>query len=260
MSVRQSVNAPSNTHPESGALRGVAALAGLLCAGLALAIVSSPMFGASAGDGPLFGDPYQPIVPPTTCTAELRSWVVAGRGRHMYLFLDCPDEHDHLDGRIEYTSAMQRRDYRFSRDASTGPRIARFTRTSSLASPFGIPADNRLEAEYEVTLEQARCLQADRMYDSAYVLLGPNSSSGLREAMRSCGLELPEAVARAGGAFGEFPGVDSALGPEIPKERWALYGFPDGPTPVPPPLLADDLAATAPPPPSAEPRSAPARD
>ena len=60
-------------------------------------------------------------------TAELRSWIVAGRARHLYLQLICPPPVESLSGRIEYTSAALRRDYTADADVAGPPRVARMS-------------------------------------------------------------------------------------------------------------------------------------
>lgn len=168
---------------------------------------------------------------PPTCTAELRSWVVAGWGRHMYLQIDCPCEYDHLDGRIEYTSAAMRSDYVPPEDPLRAARVTRMQPGFHLQPMLrpGEEVQTRLEAVYTISLEQARCLQRDRMFSAQYALLGTNSSSGLRRAAEDCGCTIPPHVANAGGALGEFPGVNFDPGEEVPAELWTQYGFPAGP-------------------------------
>lgn len=186
---------------------------------------------ASADDG--FAAAAEPPTEPVGCSAELRSWVVAFRGRHMYLLIDCPEPLAHLSGRVEYTTAAMRFDYRAGWDSGEMPLVARMN-PGRVLQPFpNSPApDNRLEASYEITAEQARCLQRDRLYSAPYVLVGSNSSSGLRAAMEACGLDVPERVLAGRGTFGEFPGIDFPAGDEVPAERWAEFGLPDGPTPI----------------------------
>ena len=172
---------------------------------------------------------------PTTCNAELRSWVVAGWGRHMYLQIDCPCEFDAFDGRVEYTSAAMRADYVPPPDAGRAARVMRMQPGTHL-QPMLAPGEEiqaRLEAIFTISLDQARCLQRDRMFSSQYALLGTNSSSGLRRAMEDCGCPLPGHVATAGGALGEFPGVNFDPGEEVPGDVWNLHGFPAGPTQIP---------------------------
>lgn len=157
--------------------------------------------------------------------AELRSWIVAWRGRHLYLEIIAPPGHESLSGRVEYTAAILRRDYRYTHDESGQPRVARM-RGGNLRPPtFAGPPDDRLEAVYEITLEQARCLQRDRVFSEPYMLVGANSNAGLRRAMEECGLRLPERLLTGAGLFGEFPGIDQSVGDEIPSRWWALHGI-----------------------------------
>lgn len=167
------------------------------------------------------------------CSAELRSWVVALRGRHLYLQIDCPPAFDHLDGRVEYTEARLRPGWvRQPAQSVSGP-LVRMSRAGRIAPPaFGVE-DNRFEASYRISIRQAECLQRDRLYDEPYRLLASNSTSGLRAAMASCGCEMPEHVRRGGGALGEFPGVEASAGAEVPPQDWSGYGFPSGPSPIP---------------------------
>lgn len=163
------------------------------------------------------------------CACELRSWVVAGRGRHMYLEIDCPEEFDHLDGVVEFGSAMQRSDWRGRWERERMPRVAKINRGVRI-EPVFVEADHRLEAKYAVTLEQAAELQRDRLWkNDAYRLLGPNSTSGMRRALGDAGLVLPERVLAEGRPFASFPGAEFELGEEAPAERWGEYGLPDGP-------------------------------
>lgn len=173
--------------------------------------------------------------PEIRCAAELRSWVVASSGRHLYLQIDCPDPYDWLDGRVEYTTAAMRRDYRAPQDISQAARVARMM-PGILAPPaFAGPPDNRLEAIHSLTIQQAICLQRDRMFSAPYALLGTNSSSGLRKSLQDCGCEVPEHVAAQGGVLGEFPGIDQDPGPEVPPKLWPSFGIPSGPIERTPP-------------------------
>lgn len=162
------------------------------------------------------------------CVAELRSWVVAGRGRHLYLELRCPPPYEGLSGRVEFTSLSLRPDYVRRADASGSPRLARMAPGVHLGPPRGLaPApDNRLVARFWLTPGQAACLQRQRVFSEAYVLLGPNSNSAMRHALESCGCGVPDAVLRGGGVLGEFPGIDTDPGEELPAWRWPLLGLP----------------------------------
>ncbi|MEM1166822.1 MAG: hypothetical protein AAGI30_11090 [Planctomycetota bacterium] len=168
------------------------------------------------------------------CRAELRSWVVALRGRHLYLDLRCAEPFAHLSGRVEYTEARLRQGWVPQPGQTASGPLIRMSRSAHLRPPPSIGTeDNRFEAEYRLTLAQARCLQADRLYTEPYRLVGTNSTSALRAAMETCGCALPEHVVASGGLLGEFPGVWADAGPEVSSQEWALYGFPGGPTPIP---------------------------
>lgn len=194
------------------------------------------------------------------CDAELRSWVVLARGRHLYLEIkNLPEAHAPLRSRIEFTSAHLRHDYqhpsrttqrsRASEGDSSGgmgsrsvlpvspgetlPRVARMTRGSRLFSPLAQPRD-RLEARYKLTLAQLESLQRDRLFTAAYELTGPNSNAALRRVMESVGLRLPARVTNSGGLLGEFPGIDASVGAELPASRWREFGVPSGPAPLTP--------------------------
>lgn len=163
---------------------------------------------------------------PILFRAELRSWIVAGRGRHMYLQIEAPAEFPELRPRIEFTSAFLRADYEPAADQAGRPRVGRMTPGRALGPPpFAPIPDNRLEATYTLTLAQARALQRDRLFAEPYVLLGANSSSGLRRALEEVGLALPDRVLRGGGFLGEFPGIDIAPGAEIGVEEWPRFGL-----------------------------------
>lgn len=170
--------------------------------------------------------PQTPAASPVTVKAELRSWVVLGRGRHLYLEIEAPPPHEDLSGRVEYTMISLRSDYDSSADQSVAPRVGRFRGYGNLRPPnFGPPPDNRLEATYVLTLDQARCIQADRVFEEAYVLVGPNSNAGLRTVMEGCGVPVPERVKAAGGLLGEFPGIEFSVGAEVPREGWVTLGI-----------------------------------
>lgn len=163
---------------------------------------------------------------PILLRAELRSWVVAGRGRRLYLQIEAPAEFPELRPRIEFTSAFLRADYEPAADQAERPRVGRMTPGRPLGPPpFAPVPDNRLEATYTLTLAQARALQRDRLFAEPYVLLGANSSSGLRRALEEVGLALPDRVLRGGGFLGEFPGIDIAPGAEIGVEEWPRFGL-----------------------------------
>lgn len=155
-----------------------------------------------------------PAAPAVECDCELRSWVVAGRGRHLYLEIDCPDGYADLDGVVEFTSEVMRRDYvarRGEDGALVAPRVARMTPGVRLRPVVGDPKE-RPEARWSITPAQARVLRRDRVWGAPYVLIGANSNSAMAAALRAAGLELPERVRDGGGVFGEFPGIDLPLG------------------------------------------------
>ncbi len=163
---------------------------------------------------------------PILLHAELRSWVVAGRGRHLYLQIDALPHFPDLRPRVEFTSASLRWDYDPASDSTGRPRVARMTPGHTLAPPpFAPLPDNRLEATYTLTIAQARALQRDRLFTEPYVLLGANSSSGLRRAMEAVGLTLPPRILRSAGILGEFPGIDIDPGPELNIEQWPSLGL-----------------------------------
>jgi len=157
--------------------------------------------------------------------AELRSWVVIGWGRHLYLEILPTEGYEHLAGRVEFTSALLRDDYFPRRDQTGRPRIARMTIGEHLAPIMGVEPDDRLEHELLLTPSQARCLQKDRVYSAPYTLVTTNSSSGLRRAIESCGCAIPMRIASSGGVLGEFPGIDLSPGREIPADEWRRYGL-----------------------------------
>jgi hypothetical protein len=163
------------------------------------------------------------------CDCELRSWVVAGRGRHLLLDIDCPDGFDDLDGVVEFSTAAHRDDYDWMRDQSGAPRIARMTRGLRLL-PFLVPAGDeapaeRVEARWTVTPDTAACLQRDRLFERQYILLGPNSNSAMAAVLAACALDAPAQVLGGAGLLGEFPGVDMDPGDEIDGARWAEFGL-----------------------------------
>jgi len=132
---------------------------------------------------------------PILCRVEVRSFIVAGRGRH-----------------------------RAPADRSGAARVAKMTAGRPL-QPIIQNADDRLETEFEVLLEQAICLQQDRVFMARYALMGTNSSSGLRRAMELCDCELPSRITNAGGFFGDFPGIDQDSGRVIERELWPSFGI-----------------------------------
>ncbi len=177
---------------------------------------------------------YEP--PPVLCDCELSSWVVVGRGRHLHLDIDCPEEFDHLDGRIEFTSAA----LRFGFDGAllepgVAPRLTRMTPGGRLYSPSSEPRP-RSEATYEITARTAAWLQRDIAFSEPYILLGSNSNAAMRALLQSAGLEVPESVLNARGMLGEFPGIDQSPGSELTSDQWPGAGLPNGPRTIEGPL------------------------
>ena len=167
--------------------------------------------------------PPQSKAKPVECDVELRSWVVAGRGRHLYLECDCPDGYERFEDRIEFTSAALRWDFDGSRVADAVHRIARMTRGAHLHPVMHEP-DGRLEARWRLDIETVERLQADRVFAREYRLLGPNSNSGMRWVAEHCGVTLPQHVLSGGGMLGEFPGIEMDPGAEVPQSLWESVG------------------------------------
>lgn len=163
-------------------------------------------------------------VRPVLCRAELRSWVVLGRGRHLYLEVECPPSHESLSGRVEFTSVMIRNDYRYTRDASGQPRVGAMRGGRVVPPPFAGPPDNRLEAVYELTLDQVRRLRRDRVFEAPYMLVGPNSNAAMRRVAEECGVTLPPRVLGGFGLLGEFPGIEADVGAEVDPSEWQRFG------------------------------------
>jgi hypothetical protein len=168
-------------------------------------------------------EPQKPA--PVECDVELRSWVVAGRGRHLYLSCDCPDGFEHLEDRIEFTSIALRSDFDGALATDGLHRIARMTRGAHLGPVLG-PPDDRLEATWRLDTETLACLQRDRAFTLEYRLLGPNSNSGIRAVAEACGLALPPHVLSGGGMLGQFPGIELSPGEEVPEDLWESVGIP----------------------------------
>ncbi|MBL8744928.1 MAG: hypothetical protein JNK58_01085 [Phycisphaerae bacterium] len=194
----------------SGVLLGLLAL---VCAWGALRSGSASIAGVVTREAPA-----------VICRAELRSWVVIGRGRHLYLQVECPPPYESLSGRIEFTSVMIRDDYRYTRDTTGQPRVGRMRGGTIRPPEFAGPPDNRLEAVYELTLDQVRCLRRDRMFEAVYMLVGPNSNAAMRRVTSECGITLPAAVIGGSGLLGEFPGIDAEVGAEVDFSEWARFG------------------------------------
>lgn len=148
------------------------------------------------------------------CDCQLRSWVVAGRGRHLLAEITCPPGYEELSGVVEFTATALRED---SGDFTGAPLVARMTPGVRLTPTFGAPRPERIEADYRISVSQARCLMRDRVYSARYVLLGPNSNSAMRAALESCGLALPDSVLNRGGALDDFPGVRMDPGQVLPE-------------------------------------------
>lgn len=177
------------------------------------------------------------------CTIELRSWVVMGRGRHLYAQIIPPDGGGasttgantarsnvlrwpaDLPLVVEYWSTAVRDNYAPPADPQRAERIARMALGHRVRPTLVTPPDNRLEATYKATFTQAQSLARDRVFERRYFLLGPNSTSGLRAAFESAGLKFPARVLAGAGVLGEFPGVDLPAGREIPAPEWAAYGL-----------------------------------
>jgi len=134
---------------------------------------------------------------------------------------------------VEYTSAAFRADYSAPDDRSGAARVAKMSAGRPLY-PIIENADDRFELEFEVLLDQAICLQQDRVFMARYALTGTNSSSGLRRAMELCDCELPDRITNAGGFFGDYPGIDQDPGEVIDRERWPSFGI-DGEPLIPAP-------------------------
>lgn len=159
-----------------------------------------------------------------TIRAELRSWVVAGRGRHLFLQIEAPAPNGGTMPRIEFTNASLRRDYRAPSDPALGGRVCRMNAGLPLHPVFG-EADNRIEAVYWLTAHQFEELTRDRVWSAGYSLLGTNSNSGMARVLKDVGLSLPPRVRDGGGILGEFPGIDRDPGPEIQRSQWERYGI-----------------------------------
>jgi hypothetical protein len=173
--------------------------------------------------------PSTPTEPAPLALVEIRSWVVAGQGRHMYALITPPPGRDDLATIVEYTGAFARKGYAPPGDRALADRIVKVARGDRVYPFLDIPMDNRLEAVYWLPVETAAELQRDRAFTKRYFILGPNSSSGLRAAFESSGVPLPAWLRASGGAWGEFPGVELSPGEELAPDRWAEHGFRIGP-------------------------------
>lgn len=161
--------------------------------------------------------------PPVTYRAELRSWVVAGYGRHLYLEVFDPVDSMKVLERVEFGSTAQRTDYRSPSDLRRAGRVSRMT-PGVILHPIFSPPDNRIEAEYFLSEAQMKSLRRDRVFSVPYELIGRNSNAAMARALRDAGLALPQRVERGGGVLGEFPGIDLDVGRDIEPERWGEYG------------------------------------
>jgi hypothetical protein len=157
------------------------------------------------------------------CRAELRSWVVAGKGRHLFLDIDCPEPDSDLSGIVEFANTQFRDDFDWHVDRD-GPALnSRMEQGVRVRPAVGEP-DNRLEATYSLTLAEAECLLHDRLFSRPYALLGPNSNSAMRAVCDECDIELPKRVLAGSGWLGEFPGINMSPGEEIPRAQWSKFG------------------------------------
>lgn len=198
-------------------------------------------------------DPSQPPTNPTAdaanlplCTCHLKSWIVIGEARHLFIEIETPPEYAHLAGRVEFTNTTLRADYLHPEDrprwrrsaAALAPGlIGKMSRGHHLG-PILRPPDGdigeRTEATWPITPAQALILQRDRVWNASYILLGPNSNTAARAALESIDLELPESLI-AEAREGRFPGLLMSLDEALPSEDWARHGLPRGPEPDPTP-------------------------
>jgi predicted small secreted protein len=195
--------APSIWSSTSTALRG--AFFGTIKKGQVLAMTMA--LGACA-TMPAVGQDVMTVGRSQSCRvdAELKSWIVAGWGRHLRLDLEggCGTPAQSL----EFTNTQ---------DYGLGPGI-----TSVLSVDPGTRISNRhrfpgerSEGRYRFDRRTVACVTAPRNYEGPYRLFGPNSSSGLHAAMAECGIPLPSHVPGSGGALESFPGVDHDPGPQL---------------------------------------------
>lgn len=182
----------------------------------------------------LMGISADPTPTRQICRAELRSWIVAGRGRHLYLDITCPAPYRSLSGRVEFTESRLRSDYLLPIDPAKRNRVAKLNRPHILRPPtFVKNPQDRLEAVVMLSINQVRCLNQDRMFAVRYDLVGPNSNAALKHVMNDCGCSMPEVMSTLGGLLGEFPGIDRDIGPELARDRWPEFGIPTGPQSAP---------------------------
>ena len=202
-----------------------------------LAAIIFPLVATRARPAPTPASPADT----TSCDLQLRSWIVAAQGRHLYLECDCPPPFDNLSGRVEFTSASLRSDYDpaaaaalIAADHAWTPRIARMSRDAHLGPPpFITDPHDRLEQTYRVPASAVAILQEDRLFTLPYFLLGPNSNSAIRAVMEAAGIPLPQRVLASGGMLGDFPGIAQSPGPILPPDQWPAAALPGGPTPIP---------------------------
>lgn len=191
---------------------------------LPLALLAAlPLTGLWSPSPPAHAGPPAPTEP--TVRVELRSWVVFGRGRHLYARIHWPDEPE--PEVVEYWSTGKRFDYVPPDLEQRQERIAKMEK-GVVVRPMLEPeaAADRHEAEWEIPISIARTLAADRLFEQRYYLLGPNSTSGLRAAFRTAGLEFPPRIIHGAGMWGEYPGVDLSPGREIDPKEWGTFGIP----------------------------------
>lgn len=189
-------------------------------------LVAAVMLGgcASLPSAPVGLPLHAPHQTQVQCTipAELHSWRVFGNGRHLRL--------DSLGGcgtrpfSVEYLDANAI----LPQEGVIG--LGNTDASRRILPPGGEPGPERIEAEYQLTVEAATCISMVRIYEHPYELLGPNSSSALRAAMTECGIPLPEHIPGRGGMLSSYPGVDHDAGPLIlktPPETLGLHPIHD---------------------------------
>ncbi len=178
---------------------------------------------ALAGAAALWMGGCKRAEPGATHRAELRSWVVAGRGRHLYLEIFDGRDSKRVLERVEFGSTAQRTDYRAPADPRRSGRVSRMTPGVILQPIFSTP-DDRIEAEYFLSVAQVKMLRRDVVYSVPYELVGRNSNAAMARALRDAGLALPARVMNGAGLLGEFPGINLDVGREIDAARWGEYG------------------------------------
>lgn len=193
------------TRPWAGRSLGLGPVKGVLV-GVQGALVAANLLSGCASLPAATGAPLTTVSPPSECIieAELRSWVVFGVGRH--LRLDAEGGCGTRPFSVEYADAKPV----LSLEGVLG--FGNAAIDSRILPPGGQPAPERVEARYELSAETAECLAELRVYEHAYRLTGPNSSSALRATMTTCGLPLPDHLPGSGGALQSFPGIDHEAG------------------------------------------------